>query len=130
MQNNLQGIKYIFLPMHPIDFEKIKMCEPKPKWIFPFNWSHHIRWHSHCTFSWNLCHCQITKKYINLLNAQEDKKCSPWKVLGINLSQTPPLLSRRHEAVSSLNITLAHKWNFVIFHISTEKSFLVENNCE
>ena len=38
---------------------------------------------THCTFSSNLFHRQITQKDINQLSDPENKKFSPWKVFGI-----------------------------------------------
>ena len=50
---------------------------------------------THCAFSSNLFHGQIAQIYIDQLSDPENKKCSPWKVFGINHPQTPRLLSRR-----------------------------------
>ena len=49
----------------------------------------------HCAFSPNLFHGQITQKSIDQMCSPENKKCSPWKVFGINHAQTLQLLSRR-----------------------------------
>ena len=51
--------------------------------------------YSHCVFSPNLFHGQITQISIDQMSFPENKKCSPWKVFGINHPQTLPLLSRR-----------------------------------
>ena len=50
---------------------------------------------SHCHLSSNLFQGQITQKHIDQMSSPENKKCSPWKVFGINHPQTPRLLSRR-----------------------------------
>ena len=50
---------------------------------------------SHCAFSSNLFHGQITQKHIDQMSSPENKKCSPVKVFGINHPQTPRLMSMR-----------------------------------
>ena len=50
---------------------------------------------SHSAFSPNLIHGQITQISIDHMSSPENKKCSPWKVFGINHPQTLRLLSRR-----------------------------------
>ena len=50
---------------------------------------------SQCAFSSNLFHGQIVHISILQLSDPENKKCSPWKVFGINHPQTLRLLSRR-----------------------------------
>ena len=57
---------------------------------------------------------------------QKTKKCSPWKVFGINHPQTLQLLSRR--GPRSLDVRLSqryicHYWDSGIIQISAEKSF-------
>ena len=62
--------------------------------LFSNAWQHDS-WDSHCTFSTNLFHGQITQKLIDQLIEPENKECSPWIVFEINHPQTGPLLIRR-----------------------------------
>ena len=68
----------------------------------------------------------MIQKHIDQLNAPENKKCSPWiffekknTLKPLNLWAGEVLDARRR---GCLNITLAQKWNTVIFQISAEKS--------
>ena len=82
---------------------------------------------SHCAFSSNLFHRQILQIFF-LQRSDPEKKCSPWKVFGINHPQCLQFLSRRGPRSPGTRLsqhTLTQKWHSAIFKISAEKSFLV-----
>ena len=68
---------------------------------------------AHCAFSPNLFQGQITQISINQMSSPENKKCSLWKVFGINHPQTLRFLSRRVPrgpgTWGCLNITFARE---------------------
>ena len=70
--------------------------------------------YSHCAFSSNL-----------FLKYLLTKKCSPWKVFGVNHPQTPRPLSWRGPRCPEARLSqhyIGQKWHSYIFQISAEKS--------
>ena len=64
-------------------------------WLLWSSIWHDLHTYPHCAFSSNLFHGQVAQIHIDQLSDPKSKKCSPWKVFGINHPQTPGLLSRR-----------------------------------
>ena len=64
-------------------------------WCYNPIFSKQLSTGAHCAFSPNLFHGQITQISLNQISSPKNKKCSPWKVFGINYPHTPHHLSRR-----------------------------------
>ena len=75
---------------------------------------------SHCAFSSNLFHRQLTQKPVDQMSPPENKKCSPWNVFGIqspsnltNLSRRGPryLIARLSQHYIGPKMTFCHSLN-------------------
>jgi hypothetical protein len=87
-----------------------------------------ITWHIDKLTHTCFLYVQITQEIINKMSSPQNKKCRPWKVFEIKPPSNPTIFwageALDAQIQGCLNITLAQKWNFVIFQVSAEKSFL------
>ena len=69
-------------------------------------WKHKVEWATHCAFSSNLFHGQITRK----MSSPENKNCRPWKGFGVKPPSHPARYFWAKEALECPDASLSQHY--------------------